>query len=130
VKNPEARKGGLDVSLFRRLSEAHPEAVVDLRLQYRMNSDIMLLSNQLIYDNRLSCGCEEVAKRSLSLPNRQFLNDLHSASGPRDCGPSCWLEALVNDRFGPLSTLPKYGSNAPFCTAAELSSWTLIPCLH
>ena len=115
MKNPEARKGGLDVSIFRRLSGAHPEAVVDLRLQYRMNSDIMLLSNQLIYDNRLSCGCEEVAKRSLSLPNRKFLNDLHpgSSSRPRHCGggASCWLETLANDRFvAPFfSPIQKYG---------------------
>ncbi|KAJ2918121.1 hypothetical protein MD484_g2295, partial [Candolleomyces efflorescens] len=68
VKNPLARRGGLDVSLFRRLSDAHPESVIDLREQYRMNEDIMLLSNKLIYSDRLKCGSEEVAKRRLILP--------------------------------------------------------------
>ena len=31
------RDGGLDVSLFRYLSEHHPNALVSLREQYRMN---------------------------------------------------------------------------------------------
>ncbi|KAF8908142.1 DNA replication factor Dna2-domain-containing protein [Gymnopilus junonius] len=78
VKNPEARKGGLDVSLFRRLSEAHPEAVVDLRFQYRMNEDIMYLSNRLIYDDRLRCGNEEVRNRALVLSDKSFLGRLHN----------------------------------------------------
>jgi DNA replication ATP-dependent helicase Dna2 len=94
----EARKEGLDVSLFRRLSEAHPEAVVDLLFQYRMNADIMLLSNRLIYNNRLSCGCDEVADRTLKLPNKLFLKKSHSDHG-LNCGTNCWLEALVNERF-------------------------------
>ena len=71
MRNKEARKGGLNVSLFRRLSDAHPEAVVDLNYQYRMNEDIMLLSNRLVYDNRLKCGSVEVAQRSLVIPNKQ-----------------------------------------------------------
>src|SRR5258708_3839618 len=41
---------GLDVSLFKRLSEAHPQAVVELTFQYRMNEDIMLLSNKVKTD--------------------------------------------------------------------------------
>ncbi|KAH8109923.1 Dna2-domain-containing protein [Phellopilus nigrolimitatus] len=45
----DARKGGLDVSLFRRLSDAHPNAV-------------------LIYGDRLKCGSVEVARRSLQIP--------------------------------------------------------------
>ena len=31
------REGGLDVSLFRRLSEAHSDSMMSLRFQYRMN---------------------------------------------------------------------------------------------
>ncbi|KAF8965377.1 AAA domain-containing protein [Flammula alnicola] len=100
VKNLEARKGGLDVSLFRRLSEAHPEAVVDLRFQYRMNEDIMLLSNRLIYSDRLRCGNEKVAKASLVLGDRGFLGRLHrGGGGDHDgCGEQCWLERLVDER--------------------------------
>lgn len=62
------REGGMDVSLFKRLSERHPHAVVSLEHQYRMNQDIMELSNTLIYENRLKCGTERVARAVLELP--------------------------------------------------------------
>ena len=58
----------MDVSLFKRLSERHPHAVVSLEHQYRMNQDIMELSNTLIYENRLKCGTERVARAVLELP--------------------------------------------------------------
>ena len=96
MKNRVARKGGLDVSLFRRLSDAHPEAVVDLTHQYRMNSDIMLLSNKLIYSDRLKCGSEAVASQSLLLPNESFLQTLHKRSPCENSG--CWMSKLMNDR--------------------------------
>lgn len=69
VQNKEAQAGGLDVSLFRTLSESRPEAVVSLSHQYRMAEDIMLLSNTLIYDHRLKCGTSAVASRMLKIPN-------------------------------------------------------------
>jgi superfamily I DNA and/or RNA helicase len=50
------------ISLFSRLSTAHPSAVVDLEYQYRMNEDIMSFSNELVYLYKLKCGCESVAK--------------------------------------------------------------------
>lgn len=48
-------------SLFKYLTEAHPEALVELQIQYRMNEDIMTFSNELIYDHRLRCGSEAVS---------------------------------------------------------------------
>ncbi|OSD07732.1 Dna2-domain-containing protein [Trametes coccinea BRFM310] len=86
---------GLEISLFRRLSDAHPEAVVDLTHQYRMNSDIMLLSNKLIYSDRLKCGSQAVATRSLSLPNEKFLRFLHAQSTCR--ASPCWLTHLMSE---------------------------------
>ncbi len=64
-----------------------------------MNSHIMLLSNKLIYDNRLSCGSEEVANRSLALRHTKFLTSLHPAGIPRNCGTNCWFETLVSERY-------------------------------
>jgi DNA replication ATP-dependent helicase Dna2 len=61
VRRNEAKQKGLDVSLFKYLSEAHPQAIVTLEYQYRMNEDIMTLSNTLIYHNRLRCGTPQVA---------------------------------------------------------------------
>jgi DNA replication ATP-dependent helicase Dna2 len=95
VRKAEARAGGLDVSLFRRLSDAHPAAVAPLAAQYRMNSDIMHLSNRLIYENRLRCGNDAVANQSLTL-ERKACADI----GPASCGPGadCWVQDLLDER--------------------------------
>ena len=69
VQNVEARKGGLDISLFKLLSDKHPQSVVNLEHQYRMCEEIMTLSNTLIYDGLLKCGNQAVAKRALTVPN-------------------------------------------------------------
>lgn len=77
VQNKEAQDGGLDVSLFKLLSDAQPSSVVSLEHQYRMAEDIMLLSNQLIYNGRLKCGNSAVANRSLNVPSVQAALDAH-----------------------------------------------------
>ena len=59
----------MDISLFKRLSERHPHAVISLEHQYRMNQDIMELSNTLIYEQRLKCGTQGVARAVLDLPD-------------------------------------------------------------
>ncbi|GAA5914570.1 hypothetical protein JCM5296_006275 [Sporobolomyces johnsonii] len=76
VRNHAARSGGLDVSLFKRLSDAHPSAVVNLTHQYRMNEDIMLLSNKLVYSDQLKVGDELVAKRELRLPRSEGMEGM------------------------------------------------------
>ncbi|OIW07362.1 hypothetical protein TanjilG_10197 [Lupinus angustifolius] len=65
VQSTEARENGMGVSLFRRLSEAHPQAISALQSQYRMCQSIMDLSNALIYGDRLRCGSSEIANRKL-----------------------------------------------------------------
>jgi DNA replication ATP-dependent helicase Dna2 len=83
------------VSLFRRLSDTHPHAVVDLAFQYRMNEDIMLLSNKLIYGDRLRCGSQIVANQTLKLPDPSFLHGLDDG----------WLRHLLNEEWAPGSLL-------------------------
>ncbi|XP_022112069.1 DNA replication ATP-dependent helicase/nuclease DNA2-like isoform X2 [Acanthaster planci] len=71
VQSGVARQLGMDESLFQRLGvkhESHPLATVQLSLQYRMNSDIMMLSNALVYEDRLQCGNEKVSMATLRLP--------------------------------------------------------------
>lgn len=105
MRNPDARKGGLDVSLFRRLSEAHPQSVVNMAHQYRMNEDIMALSNRLIYGDRLRCGSEAVARQTLVLPDRTFLHDLHVG---KECHSSgCWIDKLMEERCGRVFFYPQ-----------------------
>ena len=98
VRSRDAKKKGLEVSLFRLLCDAHPQAVVDLAYQYRMNEDIMLLSNSLIYKNRLKCGTKEVAERSLVLPNPSALDDIHPAGKTCQEG-ECWIRRVLNPKF-------------------------------
>ncbi|KAJ1989417.1 DNA replication endonuclease-helicase Dna2 [Coemansia spiralis] len=65
VRNTAARDRGLGTSLFKRLCEAHPPAVVRLEYQYRMNSDIQKLANNFIYDGHLRCGSLKVANKRI-----------------------------------------------------------------
>jgi DNA replication ATP-dependent helicase Dna2 len=106
VQNKAAQEGGLDVSLFKLLSDAQPDSVVNLEHQYRMCEDIMLLSNTLIYSGRLKCGTPKVAARSLDLPNINALDQFHT----KEFGHSllqkdiclgtphapCWLRDLLS----------------------------------
>lgn len=69
VQHPDPRiRQGLSVSLFKLLAETYPESVCELTYQYRMCEDIMQLSNVLVYNNRLKCGSELVAKQVLNIP--------------------------------------------------------------
>lgn len=108
VQDKEAQEGGLDVSLFKLLSDAQPSSVVNLEHQYRMCEDLMLLSNKLIYSGRLKCGTPEVASRSLHLPDLNgglqrhhvtSLTELSSSQGAMCLGPGhgrCWLRDLLD----------------------------------
>ncbi|CAN6486391.1 unnamed protein product [Victoria cruziana] len=83
VQSTEARENGMEVSLFCRLSEAHPLSVSALQSQYRMCSGIMELSNTLIYGNRLTCGSGEVANARLNISNvKSFPSWLNEALDP------------------------------------------------
>lgn len=105
VQNEEARIGGLDISLFKLLSDTHPDSVVNLEHQYRMSEDIMTLSNTLIYEGRLKCGTEELRLRQLDVPNMDGLRRHHhdattlvSSQTNSFCTGmgACWLRDLVN----------------------------------
>ena len=77
------------------LSEAHTDAVTDLSLQYRMNEDIMLLSNELIYEGRLRCGSNAVARQSLALSKEL---DCGSAFPGGHGDTPCWTKDLINEK--------------------------------
>lgn len=106
VQNKEAMEGGLDVSLFKLLCEAHPQAVVSLEHQYRMCADVMLLSNTFIYSGQLKCGTSSIASRKLTLPKPAGLFSYHhkpyssrSTEQPT-CfspeSPTCWLSRSLS----------------------------------
>ncbi|KIW38094.1 uncharacterized protein PV06_10061 [Exophiala oligosperma] len=100
VQNKQALEGGLDVSLFKLLSDAQPESVVNLEHQYRMAEDIMLLSKELVYIGRIKCGNEAVANRTLHIPDLEAGLTLHhhtASTAPLSSqdlclsDSSCWL---------------------------------------
>lgn len=74
----------MEISLFKRLCDAHPTKTAELTTQFRMNEEIMSLCNCLVYDNKLKCGNEAVAKRRLTLA--------------RPIAPEapCWLKSCIN----------------------------------
>ena len=107
VQNKEALEGGLDISLFKMLSDKNPSSVVNLEHQYRMCEDIMTLSNTLIYDGRLKCGTQSVANRSITIPYLAALKQHHhtaqsilSGSSKRICPNAsrgaCWIRNLLD----------------------------------
>ncbi|XP_062486450.1 DNA replication ATP-dependent helicase/nuclease DNA2 [Pezoporus occidentalis] len=89
VLNAEAKDLGMSESLFKRL-EQNQNAVVQLTVQYRMNSKIMSLSNMLVYEGRLECGSEKVSNATVNLPNLIKLKlDLADAS-------KTWLKNVLD----------------------------------
>ncbi|XP_045147614.1 DNA replication ATP-dependent helicase/nuclease DNA2 [Echinops telfairi] len=90
VLNREARALGMSESLFKRL-EQNTNAVVQLTVQYRMNSKIMSLSNKLIYEGKLECGSDKVAHAVINLPKvKNVLLELDA-----DFPENSWLNEVL-----------------------------------
>lgn len=64
IKSNEAAKQGLATTLLEKLVALHPESVVLLEEQYRMNEQIMGFSSKVFYENRLKANAA-VAKHLL-----------------------------------------------------------------
>lgn len=94
VTNPDAKiRSGLSKSLFEMLAHAHPQSVIELTHQYRMCSDIMLVANKLVYNDKLLCGSERVAEQTLKVnisKLKPFIQSPHQIS-------SSWLGHVLNE---------------------------------
>jgi len=103
MRSSEARNSDLS-SLFKHLSEAHPEAVNYLKFQYRMNKEIMKISNQLIYNFKLRCGTEEARHLLLEIPKPGKLDEIHRFSSQVNPGSQCfgddhcWIKHVLNPK--------------------------------
>jgi len=67
VQSHQAKKEGLDTSLFTLLDTKHSVATTNLNLQYRMNSRIAELANHLTYEGKLQCGDDLSKERVIQL---------------------------------------------------------------
>ncbi len=56
IKSPEAARAGLQETLLEKCVQKHPEAVIRLEEQYRMNQAIMGYSSQVFYENSLKAA--------------------------------------------------------------------------
>lgn len=91
VLDKRAAEGGLGVSLFRQLCEAHPSSVVMLAQQYRMCGPVMGLANELVYGGQLVAGSAAVEQAVLEVPQPEGLKQvgcckLHRRMGRKGLG--------------------------------------------
>ncbi|CAH8548331.1 unnamed protein product [Schistosoma mattheei] len=108
VRSQKARLGGLDQSLFSLLLSHHDSDnsslatnssmdlskkgyVTELTIQYRMNSKIMALSNQLTYKNKMSCANSCVSQATLKL-NPNIVSD--EISDKVNCNLPLWIKRV------------------------------------
>ncbi|KAG5438491.1 hypothetical protein PCANB_002595 [Pneumocystis canis] len=87
----------METSLFKLLSDANPLAIVSLEYQYRMNKDIMLLSNTLIYNGKLKSGDERTSCKFLDCSNFFMLDTLHLKKEDQYiCNINeCWIKKIL-----------------------------------
>ncbi|XP_072414096.1 DNA replication ATP-dependent helicase/nuclease DNA2 isoform X2 [Chiloscyllium punctatum] len=123
VQSSDARTLGMDESLFKRL-EQNFDAVVQLNVQYRMNSTIMSLSNKLIYEGKLVCGSEQLASATLQLPKWYELHVL----GLKDTWIQDALEPLKPVCFLDTEKVPAPERNEQ-CGLSNLIEAELVYCL-
>ncbi|EMR08248.1 hypothetical protein PNEG_03415 [Pneumocystis murina B123] len=101
VRSIDVANQDIETSLFKHLLDTNPSAIVNLEYQYRMNKDIMLLSNTLIYDGKLKCGDEKIAYKLLDCGDFQMLDALHLKEGNEfACNINeCWIKKILEPRL-------------------------------
>ena len=56
----------MEETLLDSLEKSDPSSCVELTFQYRMNEEIMRLSNNLIYNDKLRCGNNQIQTNTIS----------------------------------------------------------------
>lgn len=90
--NVDVRRN-LSRSLFQILADEHPQSIVELTYQYRMCKEIMLISNALVYNNRLKCGSDKVATQFLLIPNPTVVESFVDIRSPHQVR---WLNKVFD----------------------------------
>ena len=106
VKSVAAMKAGLGKTLMERIVEMHPEAVTLLKIQYRMNDDIMRFSSNYFYDGLVE-SAPDVRFRSILdmdipmtwIDTSEFEKLMEKSEDPEKAKVS-FKEEFVGESFG------------------------------
>ena len=101
VKSIAALKAGLGKTLMERIVEMHPEAVTLLKIQYRMNDDIMRFSSNYFYGGQVE-SAPEVRFRSIldmDIPMTWIDTSAFADSEVQD-GPTVQIELFKEEFIG------------------------------
>ena len=99
VKSLAALKGGLGKTLMERIVENKPETVTLLKMQYRMNEEIMRFSSDWFYGNQVESAPEVKYRSILDLDIPMTWVDTSQIELPEDGGVS-FKEQFVGESFG------------------------------
>ena len=99
VKSIAALKAGLGKTLMERIVEMHPEAVTLLKIQYRMNDEIMRFSSNYFYDGQVESAPEVKYRSILDLDVPMTWIDTSEFELPED-SPVTFKEEFVGESFG------------------------------
>lgn len=102
VKSIAALKAGLGKTLMERIVEMHPEAVTLLKIQYRMNDEIMRFSSNYFYDGQVE-SAPEVKYRSIldmDIPMSWIDTSEFKSENPESQESLDFKEQFVGESFG------------------------------
>ena len=102
VKSIAALKAGLGKTLMERIVETHPEVVTLLKIQYRMNDDIMRFSSDYFYNGQVE-SAPEVKYRSIldmDVPMTWLDTSEFKPENPESSESPDFKEQFVGESFG------------------------------
>ena len=100
VKSIAALKAGLGKTLMERIVETHPEAVTLLKIQYRMNDDIMRFSSNYFYDGQVESAPEVRFRGILDLDTPMTWIDTSEFSESTEDPELSFKEEFVGESYG------------------------------
>ena len=99
VKSIAALKAGLGKTLMERIVEMHPEAVTLLKIQYRMNDDIMRFSSNYFYHGQVESAPDVRFRSILDMDIPMTWIDTSEFELPQDSQIN-FREEFVGENFG------------------------------
>ncbi len=100
VKSIAALKAGLGKTLMERIVETHPEVVTLLKIQYRMNDDIMRFSSDYFYDSQVESAPEVRFRGILDLDTPMEWIDTSEFSEVSNTPELSFKEEFVGENYG------------------------------